>query len=344
MPNALLRLSILLCVSLQVACLDTTEGELPGPDADAHGTDIATSGDADAAVLDAQPDAVADTSAEADSSTTDPTACGPYGLSCPDGYGCDATTGHCTAPDGMLFVAAGAFFMGCDPAGDTDCTDNEAPVHQVDVPAFHIDRRETTAAEYADCVDDGVCTAPTLQPDLAGGTCNFSATGRGDHPVNCLIQLQAQGYCEWRGARLCTEAEWELAARGSCATVSGDCATSMRKYPWGDSTPSCTLANYATCGDDTVAVGSHPSGASVYGVEDMSGNVREWVQDAWHVSYDGAPNDGSAWLGGVYGVKRGGAFLSPAPDMRATTRSLDFTLEPASGGVRCCSSPASGGF
>jgi|GEM_PF-1973626 len=262
--------------------------------------------------------------------------CGPYNFICPVGYTCDSTSGRCTDTDGMVFVAAGSFAMGCDPGVDSDCTNAEAPVHTVNVPAFMVDRLETTVGEYTTCVTDGACQAPNLNPDSAGGTCNFGVTGRNDHPINCLLHQQAQSYCQWRDARLCTEAEWEMAARGSCDTLNGDCGQNMRKYPWGDAAPTCDLANYVDCGADTKVVGQHSEGASVYGVEDMSGNVREWVQDAWHTSYEGAPTDGSAWTGGTYSTKRGGAFLHPAADMRASTRSFDFTFEPTVGGIRCC--------
>jgi formylglycine-generating enzyme required for sulfatase activity len=60
----------------------------------------------------------------------------------------------------------------------------------------------------------------------------------------------------------------------------------------------------------------------------MHGNVREWVEDDWHKSYEAAPNDGSAWVDNPRGslrVIRGGSWLYDARLCRSATR---FTYWP----------------
>ena len=244
---------------------------------------------------------------------------------------CD--NGVCT-PTGMVGVLAGAYLMGCNEATDTDCSvdGSELPYHAVWVPGFRIDLTETTVESYGDCVTAGACTAPGT-----GGKCNWEVVGRDDHPVNCVDWFQATDFCTWSGKRLCSESEWEKAARG----------TDGRIYPWGDDAPTCEFAVFNDgsfgCGVGTTwAVGSKPAGASPYGAMDMAGNVYEWVGDCWHDNYTSAPLDGSVWSVNClmnFKMDRGGSFANFPTEIRASHRSgapdnvaYDFL------GFRCCSS------
>ena len=70
-------------------------------------------------------------------------------------------------------------------------------------------------------------------------------------------------------------------------------------------------------------VGVYPLGATPGDIRDMAGNVWEWCQDVWYDDYDGAPNDGSAWVAGAEGggrVLRGGSWGSNAWYCRGSFR------------------------
>jgi formylglycine-generating enzyme required for sulfatase activity len=237
---------------------------------------------------------------------------------------------------GLCKVPAGTFAMGCDVASDPECEPEEGPRHDVDVPAFAIDRLEVTVADWARCVEargEG-CTRPGT-----GGRCNWGRADRGAHPVNCVDWDQASAWCRWAGRRLCSEAEWERAARGSDG----------RRFAWGDATPTCDLAamhadgaGYGCGADSTLPAGSRPAGAGPFGSLDLTGNVFEWVEDDWHASYAGAPADGAPWIERPRvpsRVFRGGAVDAGPRYLRATLR---HNARPGDRfeyvGFRCCAS------
>jgi formylglycine-generating enzyme required for sulfatase activity len=65
---------------------------------------------------------------------------------------------------------------------------------------------------------------------------------------------------------------------------------------------------------------------NAWGFYDVHGNVWEWVEDDWHDSYEGAPQNGSAWIDKPRGsnrVIRGGSWDFDAQVCRSATRSLD---------------------
>ena len=229
----------------------------------------------------------------------------------------------------------------------------EAPRHEVTLPAFCVERFEVPLEDYRSCLNDGVCAVEPLtsQDD---DFCNWSSTPGGNelHPINCISWSAARSYCQgWMGGDLLSEAEWEMAARGTQALV----------YPWGDTPePSCDRCNFDVNGADAsdtkgcgkVSMGpatwtTHDDnngalGASPCGARDMAGNVHEWVLDCFdpffYTTCSGGCED-PVNLCGDDGqrVIRGGAFSTINPDyLRAVWRGSLYPDEASPAvGFRC---------
>jgi formylglycine-generating enzyme required for sulfatase activity len=179
-----------------------------------------------------------------------------------------------------VYVPAGPFARGCSlDFSSVKCDGDARPIHLVYVDAFYIDRTEVSNEKYAECVAAGGCRPPmaihsNTRPDY------YTNPAYRNYPVMHVDWDRAAVYCNWRGQRLPTEAEWEKAARG----------TDLRLFPWGDGIPDCQMANIAmldsrSCRGDTTPVDSFPHGASPYGAINMVGNLREWVNDLYETFY-----------------------------------------------------------
>ncbi len=213
-----------------------------------------------------------------------------------------ATAEPVEVPPGMILVPAGTFNMGAGDSGDT------APIHTVTLDSFFMDQYEVTNERYSQCVSAGVCAPPTRRStDTRPGY--FTDPAFANFPMVNETWDQAENFCEWDGRRLPTEAEWEYAATGGNARV----------YPWGDTfDPNLLPANEP----DTVGVGNFPGGASPFGIQDMSGNVVEWVLDWYDADYY-ANSPAASPIGpetGTRKVLRGGGFGNPDPSLYTTFR------------------------
>ncbi len=242
----------------------------------------------------------------------------------------------------MLYMPGGIFRLGNDEGEN-----NEKPSQLIRVDAFFIDETEVTNGQYALCVAAGVCNPPhsseaTYHPSYYGDPTYD------DYPVIQVNWYDALAFCEWRGARLPSETEWEKAA-------GFDPVQSIKlRYPWGDAFDGTKL-NYCDVNcprdkrdaqvddghQDTAPVGSFPDGRSPIGLYDMAGNVMEWVGD-WYdprYYYEIVDTNPRGPLEGEYKSLRGGSWLSEADELTVTVRgSFDPTVARANLGFRCAMS------
>ncbi|MBI5959253.1 MAG: SUMF1/EgtB/PvdO family nonheme iron enzyme [Chloroflexi bacterium] len=175
-----------------------------------------------------------------------------------------------------VYVPAGCFMMGSDEGENY-----ERPVHEVCLNAFWIGQTEITNAQFG---SEGV----------------FPGDNR---PHENASWYEAHDFCESRGARLPTEAEWEYAARGPDSWL----------YPWGNDFVAENVVYTRNSNNQTADVGSRLNGASWVGALDMSGNVWEWVSSLYksypYTATDGRENDpagddtvvfrGGSWADGI---------------------------------------------
>lgn len=195
---------------------------------------------------------------------------------------------------------------------------------EVAVSSFWIDRAEVSRGEYRRCVMAGKCASKPLWIGVP-------PTWGDAHPITYVSWFDAKAYCEARGMRLPTEAEWEVAARGSRQSL----------WPWGDKAHAArfnhgavlrgTLAFVLGEARDSLRItslpdgkdgymdlaprGRYPLGMGPFGTLDQAGNAAEWTADSWNErGYEGMPllnphrDDG---IGGKR-VIRGGSWLQPA--------------------------------
>ena len=225
----------------------------------------------------------------------------------------DVPAGAGSHPDTLVEVAAGSFRMGDDSVWAYP-GDGEAPVHDVALDAFRIDRHTVTNDAFAAFVDATgwrtdaerfgwsfvfVGLLPDDFPDTRGVVgaewwrqvhgadwrrpegADSGIADRADHPVVHVSWYDAAAYCRWTGTRLPTEAEWEYAARGG---------RSGTAFPWGDDLEpggehrmNVFQGSFpgGNTGDDgflaTAPVDAFPP--NDFGLHNVTGNVWEWCDD-----------------------------------------------------------------
>ena len=256
----------------------------------------------------------------------------------------------------VVIIAAGSFMMG-DRAGGTN--GNEQPRHRVTLEkGFGLGVREVTVGQFGEFIQQsGYQTAADLKGSssiydkVAGklikqSDVNWQHTYLGEKaapgdPVIHVSFTDARAYVQWLAAstgkhyRLPSEAEYEYVARaagtgsywwgegsptGVVENLTGQLDESPGKRTWG--TP---FENYGDGYWGPAPAGSLRDSSLVHpmGVQDIAGNVTEWVEDCWYDDYGDAPSDGSAWVDPnncMRRVVRGGYWGSAPQKSRAAFR------------------------
>ena len=211
-----------------------------------------------------------------------------------------------SVPEGMIQIPKGYFIMGANGHGD-----DEAPESKVYLDAYFIDKYEVTAAQFATFLND-VKTYKEFYKDNKFGMLTLEKDfrprkGLESYPINNVTWFGAAAFCKWRNKRLPTEAEWEKAARG----------TDGNFFPWGNDPISPQKARYRQNWTEGIAhrvmvpVDSLPDGKSSFGLFNMLGNVKEWVDDWYDREYYKEENHNlnpKGQIGGEFKVLKGGSW------------------------------------
>ncbi|MCD8488808.1 MAG: formylglycine-generating enzyme family protein [Desertifilum sp.] len=230
----------------------------------------------------------------------------------------------------MVYIPGGTFLMG-SPKGEGN--KDEKPQHSVTVPAFFMAKYPVTQAQWR-----AVAALPQEERSLKADPAEFKGDNR---PVERVTWFDAVEFCARLSKKvgrkyvLPSEAQWEYACRAGTTTpfyFGETITTQLVNYHGNYTYAEEPKGEYR---EETTPVGSFPPNA--FGLYDMHGNVYEWCLDDWHDSYQGAPEDGSAWLDGndnlsqkpndSRAILRGGSWLNIPHFCRSAYRLISIIDE-----------------
>jgi formylglycine-generating enzyme required for sulfatase activity len=222
----------------------------------------------------------------------------------------------------MMLIPGGRFLMG-SPEDEIDRSSNES-LHDVTVPTFCMGKHPITQAQWQ--------IVANFNPELNTNPSRFI----GDElPVDNVPWDEATKFCvvlstlTQRTYRLPSEAEWEYACRAGTTTpfhFGETITTDLANYDGADDKDNKWSGSYGKGPKGIYRQKTTPVGTflpNAFGLYDMHGNVWEWCQDTWHSNYDGAPNDGSAWIDendNDYHLLRGGSWILNPQGCRSAYR------------------------
>jgi len=225
----------------------------------------------------------------------------------------------------MKLIESDDFLMG---SKSDEGRSDERPQRRVYIDNYSIDIYEVTNERYLKFIHDTERKEP---PNSYGENSLSEQPGVSQLPVVQVTWYDAVDYCRWAGKRLPSEAEWEKAARGKDGN----------DFPWGFEPPSEKPVNFDKNweGIKTLwpAKGNIET-TSPYGIVNMAGNVREWVED-WYSPdyYQSAPSKNPPGPQiGILKVIKGGSWHSFKSDIRPASRGKGgFALKTDGIGFRC---------
>ena len=191
-----------------------------------------------------------------------------------------------------ISIPGGRVTLGVDRSAIPFGWDNEHPAHTAEVEAFSIERHDVTNAAFLEFVEAGGYEDERwwrpedwnwIRAESVRHPTFWETDGREWHwrgmfgrlrlPLSWPVYVsfaEAAAYARWRGARLPSEAEFQRAAFGVPVGLE-------REHPWGDEEPSARHGVFDFSSWDPQPAGSHPSGRSAWGVDDLVGNGWEWT-------------------------------------------------------------------